>query len=93
MFRFLNRWVAERNRRRVAVRAARLYAARTTGRETAPWPLGHCRATTGDRCYVCVCFRDGVGCGRGLFAVHDTGVIEAVTAREVRSVRKYRCWC
>jgi hypothetical protein len=93
MIALLKRWIAERQRRRAAIRAAREYATRTTGRATAPWPFGHCRAVTTDRCYICILYHDGVGCGRGLFAVHNSGVIEAVTAGEVRSVRKYRCWC
>ena len=93
MFTFITRWVAERRRRRAAVQAAREYAARTTGRPVSPWPFGHCRAVADDRCYICILYRDGLGCGRGLFAVHDSGMIEAVTAREVRSVRQYHCWC
>ena len=57
------------------------------------WPFGHIRAVTSDRCYVRVQYRDRIGCGTGLFAIHDSGKIEAVTAGEVRSVRQYRSWC
>ena len=90
----VHRCLAEWKRRRAAVRAAHEYAEWMTGRPVAPaWPFGHIRAVASDRCYVRVQYRDGLGCGSGLFAVHDSGKIEVVTAREVRSVRQYRCWC
>ena len=82
----LKRWLADRKRRGAMVQAAREYAARTTGRPVKPWPFGHCRAFTSDRCYVLVMYRDKLGCRRGLFAVHDSGKIEPATAREVRLV-------
>ena len=90
----VQRWLAELKRRRAAVRAAREYAACATGRPLCPaLPLGGIRAAATDRCYVRVNYRDGVGSGRGLFCVHDSGIIETVTAAEVRAVRKYRCRC
>src|SRR4051794_27811240 len=87
MFTLLKRWSAEWRRRRAAVRAARDYAALTTGRPVARWTFGHCRAVVGDRCYVCVLYRDQLGCRRGLFVVHRSGTVEVTTAREIRAVR------
>ncbi len=90
----VHEWLAEWRRRRAALRAAQEYAECTTGRKVASaWPFGRIRAVTNDRCYVRVQYHDGLGSGTGLFAIHNSGKIEAVTAREVRSVRQYRCRC
>ena len=90
----VHKWLHEWWRRRAAVRAAHRYAERTISRPlNRAWPFGHIRAVTSDRCYVRVQYRDRIGCGTGLFAIHDSGKIEAVTAGEVRSVRQYRSWC
>ena len=94
MAHLVQRWLGRRRRRKAAVQAARVFAARTTGRPVKSWPLGHCRVALNDRYYICILYRDGLGCGKGFFAVHDSGLIEAVTAREVRLSRPpCRSWC